>query len=115
MKCPCCPGCPGNALTCGFTPEQAGHPRDAPVPAVPATLRISSPIEGDALVTTTPINSRTRLTVAQVCDDLGISRSTFYEWRAKGTGPRCIKLPNGEIRVRRVELERWLDSREEAA
>ena len=20
---------------------------------------------------------------------------TFYEWRTKGTGPRCIKLPNG--------------------
>jgi len=66
-------------------------------------------------VTTSPINSRPRLTVAEVCEDLGISRSTFYEWRTKGTGPRCIKLPNGEIRVRRAELERWLDSREEAA
>lgn len=58
---------------------------------------------------------RERLTVAEVCEDLGISRSTFYEWRAKGKGPRCIKLPNGEIRVRRTELERWLDTCEEAA
>ncbi|MGY4768943.1 helix-turn-helix transcriptional regulator [Kribbella sp. CWNU-51] len=66
-------------------------------------------------MTTTPITGRTRMTVAEVCDDLGISRSTFYEWRTKGTGPRCIKLPNGEIRVRRTELESWLDSREEAA
>ncbi|GAA1562582.1 helix-turn-helix domain-containing protein [Kribbella sancticallisti] len=64
---------------------------------------------------TTAISTRERLTVTEVCTDLGVSRSTFYEWRAKGTGPRCIKLPNGEIRVRRVELERWLDSREEAA
>jgi len=55
-----------------------------------------------------------RLTVAQLCAELGISRSTFYEWRTKGRAPRCIRLPNGEIRVRRSELERWLDSREEA-
>ena len=55
------------------------------------------------------------LTVQQFCDELGIARSTFYEWRAKQAAPRCIKLPNGEIRIRRAEYERWLDSREEAA
>lgn len=56
-----------------------------------------------------------RLTVAELCADLGISRSTFYEWRAKGRAPRCIKLPNGDLRIRRAELDRWLDDREEAA
>ena len=56
-----------------------------------------------------------RLTIAQLCKELGISRSTFYEWRAKGRAPRCIKLPNGEIRIRRAEFERWLDSLEEVA
>ena len=56
-----------------------------------------------------------RLTIAQLCEELGISRSTFYEWRAKGRAPRCIKLPNGEIRIRRAEFERWLDSLEEVA
>ena len=56
-----------------------------------------------------------RLTIAQLCNELGISRSTFYEWRAKGRAPRCIKLPNGEIRIRRTEFERWLDSLEEVA
>ena len=56
-----------------------------------------------------------RLTIAQLCKELGISRSTFYEWRAKGRAPRCIKLPNGEIRIRRTEFERWLDSLEEVA
>jgi len=60
-------------------------------------------------------NSKSRLTIAEVCEDLGIARSTFYEWRAKGTAPRCIKLPNGEIRVRRAEYERWLHSLEDAA
>jgi excisionase family DNA binding protein len=56
-----------------------------------------------------------RLTIAQLCNELGLSRSTFYEWRAKGRAPRCIKLPNGEIRIRRTEFERWLDSLEEVA
>jgi predicted DNA-binding transcriptional regulator AlpA len=50
-----------------------------------------------------------------VCAELQVSRSTFYEWRSKGCAPRCLKLPNGAIRVRRGELERWLEEREEAA
>lgn len=55
------------------------------------------------------------LTIAELCRELDISPSTFYEWRAKGRAPRCIKLPNGAIRIRRTELERWLDGRQEAA
>jgi len=62
-----------------------------------------------------PARPRTRLTIADVCDDLGISRSTFYDWRAKGRAPRCIKLPNGDIRINRAEYERWLTTLEEAA
>jgi len=47
-------------------------------------------------------SSRPRhLTIADVCDELGVARSTFYDWRAKGAAPKCFKLPNGEIRVRR--------------
>ena len=56
-----------------------------------------------------------KLTVADVCADLGISRRTFYEWRAKGIAPRCIPLPNGELRIRRSEYERWLAAREAVA
>jgi excisionase family DNA binding protein len=54
------------------------------------------------------------LTVAETCEELGVARSTFYEWRAKGRAPRCIKLPNGDLRIRRAELDRWLAEREEA-
>ena len=67
---------------------------------------------------TPPIDRRTAngmLTVDQILEDLGdVSRRTFYEWRAKGTGPKCVKLPNGELRVRRAEYERWLAEREAA-
>ena len=59
--------------------------------------------------------TRTRLTIADICTDLGVSRSTFYDWRAKGRAPRCIKLPNGDIRINRAEYERWLTTLEEVA
>jgi predicted DNA-binding transcriptional regulator AlpA len=62
-----------------------------------------------------PARPRDLLTVAEVCDELQIAQSTFYEWRTKGTGPRCIKLPNSQLRVRRADLSAWLDARENAA
>ena len=62
-----------------------------------------------------PTIPRDKLTVGEVCAELQIAPSTFYEWRTKGTGPRCIKLPNGQLRVRRADLETWLDAREDAA
>lgn len=55
------------------------------------------------------------LTVAEFCAELGINRSTFYDWRIKGRAPRCLKLPNGEIRIRRTDYDRWLNSLEDAA
>ncbi|MCT9139100.1 MULTISPECIES: helix-turn-helix transcriptional regulator [Streptomyces] len=64
---------------------------------------------------TTAIRSRTMLTLAEVCEELGVSRSTFYDWRAKRRAPRCIKLPNGDLRIRRSDLDHWLDDREDAA
>ncbi|MFE7929544.1 helix-turn-helix transcriptional regulator [Streptomyces sp. NPDC057456] len=64
---------------------------------------------------TTAVRSRTMLTIAEVCEELGVSRSTFYDWRAKRRAPRCIKLPNGDLRIRRSDLDHWLDDREDAA
>ena len=42
--------------------------------------------------------------VIQVCEFLGINRSTFYKWRALSLAPQVIRLPNGDLRVR----EDWL-------
>jgi predicted DNA-binding transcriptional regulator AlpA len=55
------------------------------------------------------------MTVDDVLAELDVARSTFDEWRAKGRAPRCIKLPNGRIRIRRADFDAWLASCEEPA
>ena len=55
------------------------------------------------------------LTVAEVCAELKISRSTFYEWRAKGLAPECVKIPNGGLRISRDDLNAWWDARRDEA
>lgn len=50
------------------------------------------------------------MTVDDVLVELcGVSRRTFYRWREIGTGPECIRLPNGELRVWRSVFLAWLD------
>ncbi|MFI9829578.1 helix-turn-helix transcriptional regulator [Streptomyces sp. NPDC051913] len=61
---------------------------------------------GDAV--TVAVRPGAKLTVDEVCDELNVARSTFYDWRQKGRGPRCIRLPNGSLRIRRSDLENWL-------
>lgn len=56
------------------------------------------------------------LTVPEVLSELGgISRRTFYRWREVGTAPACIRLPNGELRVKRSVFQAWLDRLSEGA
>ena len=40
--------------------------------------------------------------------ELRVSRSTWFYWRQTGKAPRAIKLPNGELRIRRSALREWL-------
>lgn len=49
------------------------------------------------------------LTIKEVCEIIGVSRSTLDDWRVKGRGPRFIRLPNGQLRIKRSEFELWLD------
>ncbi|MCP8710244.1 helix-turn-helix domain-containing protein [Streptomyces sp. AC04842] len=56
-----------------------------------------------------------KMTVEEGVADLRVAPSTFYRWRQLGKGPRSIKLPNGDVRIRRSEYERWLAEREDAA
>lgn len=58
---------------------------------------------------------RIHLTVRDVCDELGVARSTFYDWRAAHKAPPCLKLPNGDLRIKRSDFDRWLESLEQSA
>jgi excisionase family DNA binding protein len=53
------------------------------------------------------------LTISEVIAELGVPRSTFYRWRQLRKGPPSIKLPNGGVRIRRSELDRWITSMED--
>lgn len=69
---------------------------------MPRTVKSSTPSLGRDL--------DEKLTLAQVCAELKIERSTFYEWRAKGRAPACSKLPNGELRIVRRDLDAWFET-----
>jgi Predicted transcriptional regulator len=55
------------------------------------------------------------LKLPEVLAELDMSRAAFYRMRARGKGPRLLKLPNGQLRVRRSDLDAWLSQCEEAA
>ncbi|MFB6988622.1 helix-turn-helix transcriptional regulator [Streptomyces sp. NPDC056178] len=47
------------------------------------------------------------LKLAEVLDEIRMSPSAFYRMRARGQAPRMTKLPNGELRCRRTDLDAW--------
>jgi len=53
------------------------------------------------------------MTIPEVIAEIRVPRATFYRWRQLRKGPRSIKLPNGDVRIRRSELERWLTTLED--
>ncbi|MFJ3758841.1 helix-turn-helix transcriptional regulator [Streptomyces sp. NPDC090080] len=55
------------------------------------------------------------LKLPEVLEEIDMSRAAFYRMRARGKAPRLIKLPNGQIRCRRDDLDIWLTSYQEAA
>ncbi|AVZ74020.1 excisionase [Streptomyces lunaelactis] len=53
-----------------------------------------------------------KLRLSEVLAEIDMSRAAFYRMRARGQAPRIIKLPNGQLRVRREDLDAWWESRE---
>lgn len=69
---------------------------------------------GPTVTEPTPAQMGRWITIRQIADDLGVSTSTAYKWSSRGTPwfPRCIRLKNGDIRVRRDWYEHWLNAQE---
>lgn len=55
------------------------------------------------------------LSTPELCEFLGISRDTLYEWREIGAAPPAFKLPNGHLRFPLSELLEWLAKRRRSA
>jgi predicted DNA-binding transcriptional regulator AlpA len=53
------------------------------------------------------------LTVDDILQNLSVPRSTWDKWRAKGTAPVALKLPNGQLRIELAEFQAWLGRLEE--
>ena len=68
-----------------------------------------------ASASSAPAGRTQLLTITEVIAEIGVPRATFYRWRQLRKGPRSIKLPNGDVRIRRSDLERWLTSLEDGA
>ncbi len=61
------------------------------------------------------IRSAGLLTIEDVLHELQISRSTLDAWRRSRRFPAFRRLPNGQLRLKRIELDKWLDDRKKAA
>lgn len=49
------------------------------------------------------------MTLQDVYDELEISKSTWNDWKNKGRAPKHFKLPNGQVRIRRADFDKWLE------
>ncbi len=58
----------------------------------------------------TPVARPQMLKLPEVLDEIGMSRAAFYRMRARGQAPRLRKLPNGQVRVSRSDLDAWWES-----
>lgn len=56
-----------------------------------------------------------KLKLSEVLEEIEMSRAAFYRLRARGKAPKLIKLPNGQLRCRRSDLDAWWASHEVAA
>ncbi|WP_369248524.1 helix-turn-helix transcriptional regulator [Streptomyces sp. R41] len=56
-----------------------------------------------------------KLKLPEVLAEIKMSRAAFYRMRARGQAPRLQKLPNGQLRVSRADLDAWWERCEERA
>jgi hypothetical protein len=55
------------------------------------------------------MSSTDLLTLDELLGEIRSARSTWEKWRARRLGPSVIRLPNGKLRIRRADLDAWLE------
>ncbi|MEU5158570.1 helix-turn-helix domain-containing protein [Streptomyces sp. NPDC020875] len=55
------------------------------------------------------------LKLREVLEEIDMSRAAFYRLRARGHAPTLQKLPNGQLRVSRTDLDAWWERCEKRA
>ncbi|NUP62614.1 MAG: helix-turn-helix domain-containing protein [Nonomuraea sp.] len=55
------------------------------------------------------------LKLPEVLAEIKMSRAAFYRMRARGQAPLIRKLPSGQVRVSRADLDAWWERCEERA
>lgn len=60
-------------------------------------------------------NKKQWMTFPDVLVELSVSRSTLDLWRAQGKAPEFVKLPNGEMRLRRADFDAWVNELQKVA
>ena len=73
-----------------------------------AAILCAVTVFGMSNITKTVTPSKTWMSFKDVLAEIAISRSTMNKWRSEGRAPSFIKMPNGELRIRRSEFEAWL-------
>ncbi|MFE7526185.1 helix-turn-helix transcriptional regulator [Kitasatospora sp. NPDC057542] len=56
-----------------------------------------------------------KLKLAAVLEEIDMSRSAYYRMVALGKGPKTMKLPNGQLRIRRSALDAWWAAQEQSS
>lgn len=47
---------------------------------------------------------------SEAAEYLRIKERTLQSWRSIGAGPAALKLSNGVVRYRKIDLDSWLDT-----
>lgn len=54
-----------------------------------------------------PINPRTLFRLSDLCESLGVSRSTIYRWMSEGEFPAPVHISERAVRWRSEDIEQW--------
>ena len=73
-----------------------------------ATILSAVTVFGMSNTNTVTPSTKAWMSLKDVLLEIAVSRSTMNKWRSEGRAPSFIKLPNGELRIRRSEFEAWL-------